>query len=149
VALALKHERPDLRIIATDISPDALAVARANAAALKLEIDCIEGDLLAGLGPAPLDAILSNPPYVPEGAHDGLQPELAHEPPHALFAGPDGLDVLRRLVPAAAARAPFVALEVGAGQAAAVTKMMRDAGLREVVAHRDLAGIERVVVGTR
>ncbi|HYV15685.1 MAG TPA: peptide chain release factor N(5)-glutamine methyltransferase [Conexibacter sp.] len=147
VALALKHERPDLNVVATDISPDALAVACANAAALDLDVEIIEGDLLAGLGPAPLDAILSNPPYVPDRAE--LAPELDREPSQALFAGPDGLDVLRRLVPDAAARAPFVALEVGAGQAGTVGEMLRRAGMTTIVAHRDLAGIERVVVGTR
>jgi release factor glutamine methyltransferase len=147
VALALKHERPDLHVLATDVSADALAVARANAAALKLDVKIIEGDLLGGVDPAPLDAILSNPPYVPEGAE--LEPELDCEPPGALFAGPDGLDVLRRLVPAAAARAPFVAFEIGAGQAVAVGEMLSRAGMTEVAVHRDLAGIERVVVGTR
>jgi release factor glutamine methyltransferase len=146
VALALKHERADLQVVATDVSADALAVARANAKRLGLDVGFLEGDLLHGLGPAPLDAILSNPPYVPDRAE--LAPELAHEPPQALYAGPDGLDVLRRLVPAAAARAPFVAFEVGAGQAGAVGVMLRKAGMR-VASHRDLAGVERVVVGTR
>jgi len=149
VALALKHERPDLIVHATDASSDALALARANAQALNLDIDFHEGDLLDALGPAPLDAILSNPPYVAETARDTLQPELSHEPPQALFAGPDGLDVLRRLVPAAAARAPFVALEVGAGQAGAVGKLLRAAGMTTVSTFKDLAGIERVVVGKR
>lgn len=149
VALALKHERPDLVVLATDASADALAVARANAATLGLEVEIREGDLLTPLDGVSLDAILSNPPYVPDRDRDGLEPELDREPPEALFAGPDGLDVLRRLVPAAAARAPFVALEVGAGQAGAVGELLRRAGMSEVVAHRDLAGIERVVVGTR
>jgi release factor glutamine methyltransferase len=147
VALALAHERPDLHVIATDVSADALAVARENAARLRLEIEFVEGDLLKPFDAIPLDAILANPPYVPDAAE--LADELAYEPPGALFAGPDGLDVLRRLVPAAAARAPFVALEVGAGQARAVVRMLRAAGMADVVAHRDLAGIERVVVGRR
>lgn len=149
VALALKHERPDLRVVATDISADALAVARANARALALDVAFAHGDLLDPVD-GPLDAVLSNPPYVPDGDRDALAPEVAvHEPALALFAGPDGLDVYRRLVAAAVARAPFVALEVGAGQAAAVGALLRDAGMGEVRAHRDLAGIERVVVGRR
>lgn len=147
VALALKHERPDLHVIATDISEDALAVARANARRLGLDVEFVQGDLLEALGPAPLDAILSNPPYVSDRAE--LAPELDHEPPQALFAGPDGLDVLRRLAPAAAACAPLVAFELGAGQASAVGALLRKAGMTSVVAHRDLAGIERVVVGRR
>ena len=146
VALALKHERPDLTVIATDASEDALAVAQANAERLGLAIDLRPGDLLTPLDGLPLDAIVSNPPYVADRAE--LPPELDHEPPQALFAGPDGLDVLRRLVPAAATRAAFVALEVGAGQAGAVGRMLRAAGMTPEV-HRDLAGIERVVAGRR
>jgi release factor glutamine methyltransferase len=149
VALALKHERPDLRVIASDVSADALEVARANAAALRLDVAFVHGDLLDAVE-APLDAVLSNPPYVPDGDRDGLEPEVAvHEPAQALFAGGDGLDVVRRLVAAAAARAPFVALEIGAGQAPAVAELLRRAGMGSVQAHRDLAGIERVVVGER
>jgi release factor glutamine methyltransferase len=147
VALALKHERPDLHVVATDASEDALAVARANAAKLELDVSFAHGDLLDGLGPHPLDAIVSNPPYVHDRAE--LAAELAHEPAQALYAGADGLDVLRRLIPAAAARAPFVACEIGAGQAPAVQALLRRAGMTDVAAHRDLAGIERVVVGRR
>jgi release factor glutamine methyltransferase len=150
VALALKHERPDLVVHATDASDDALAVARGNAAALGLEVTFAHGDLLEAIDPLPLDAVLSNPPYVAEHEREGLAPEIAdHEPPGALFAGADGLDVLRRLIPAAAARAPFVAVEIGAGQAPAVEALLRAEGMTEVTAHRDLAGHERVVVGRR
>jgi release factor glutamine methyltransferase len=152
VALALAHERPDLQLYAVDASSDALAVARANAAALALDgrVAFAHGDLLEPLDGVVLDAVLSNPPYVEDGARHALAPEVAeHEPAGALFAGRDGLDVLRRLVPAATARAPFVALEVGAGQAGAVGLLLREAGMTEVRTYRDLAGIERVVVGTR
>lgn len=147
VALALKHERPDLHVIATDVSADALVVAQANARRLNLDVDFREGDLLQPLEGVPLDAIVANPPYVPDRAE--LAQELSHEPSNALFAGPDGLDVLRRLAPAAARHAAFVAFEVGAGQATAVGALLRDAGMTAVEAHRDLAGIERVVVGRR
>jgi release factor glutamine methyltransferase len=150
VALALKHERPDLTIHATDTSSDALAVARANARRLELDVGFAHGDLLDPLDPRPLDAILSNPPYVATHERDELAPEIAqHEPPEALFAGADGLDVIRRLIPAAAARAPFVALEIGAGQAQAVAELLRAHGMTDVTAHRDLAGHERVIVGRR
>lgn len=149
VALALKHERPDLDVIATDVSADALAVARANAEALRLDVTFVEGDLLDAV-PGPLDAVLSNPPYVPDGDREGLEPEVAvHEPALALFAGGDGLDVLRRLARDAAARAPFVAFELGQGQAGAVADLLRSEGMTRVSAQRDLAGIERVVVGER
>jgi release factor glutamine methyltransferase len=151
VALALKDERPDLDIAGTDVSADALAVASGNAARLGLagDVAFVEGDLLAGVGE--VDAVLSNPPYVADGERAALAPEiLRHEPARALFAGADGLDVIRRLVPAAvAAGARLVAIEVGEGQAAAVGALMVQAGFADVQARRDLAGIERVVIGSR
>jgi release factor glutamine methyltransferase len=152
IALALKSERPDLAVVATDVSGDALAVARANAGRLGLDaVEFLEGDLLAGADARPVDAVLSNPPYVAERDRATLAPEIIrHEPPGALFAGADGLDVIRRLVPAAAAAgARLLAIELGEGQAPAVTALMREAGFTEVEARRDLAGIERVVVGRR
>ena len=151
IALALAHERPDLEVLATDSSPDALDVARANAARLGLDgaVTFHEGDLLAGAGE--VDAVLSNPPYVAEGDRATLAPEITrHEPPGALFAGADGLDVIRRLVPAAVdAGARLLAIELGEGQAGAVAQFMLDAGFADVHARRDLAGLERVVVGSR
>jgi release factor glutamine methyltransferase len=140
IALALADERPDLCVAATESSPRALAVARANGARLGLEVEWLEGELLDPVA-GPVDAVVSNPPYVADG--ERLAPELGYEPAEALFAGPDGLEVYRRLVPALDG-VPFVALEVGAGQAAEVASML---GATEVV--RDLAGIERVVVARR
>jgi release factor glutamine methyltransferase len=149
VALALKHERPDLDVVATDVSAAALEVARANAAALGLEVAFAEGDLLAGVGEC--DAVLCNPPYVAERDRASLPPEIAHhEPEGALFAGEDGLDVIRRLVPATAdAGATLLAIEVGAGQAGVVSALFAEAGFTGVVSLADLAGIERVVAGRR
>jgi release factor glutamine methyltransferase len=150
VALALKHERPDLTIHATDASEDALAVASENAQRLKLDVHLAHGDLLTPLDAHPLDAILSNPPYIATSERDALAPEITdHEPEQALYAGPDGLDVLRRLIPVAATRAPFLALEIGAGQAPAVAELLRAEGMTEIKAHKDLAGHERVIVGRR
>ena len=149
IALALKHERADLDVVATDQSIHALAVARTNASRLGLEVEFLHGDLLADAGE--VDAVLSNPPYVAEGERATLAPEITrHEPPGALFAGADGLDVIRRLVPAAAgAGAALLAIEVGAGQAGRVTTLLGAAGFTRVHARRDLAGIDRVVVGSR
>lgn len=150
VALALAGERPDLEVTATDVDEDALAVARGNAARLGIAVTFAAGDLLDAVPAATFDAILSNPPYIAEGDRAALPPDVrAHEPARALFAGPDGLDVYRRLVPQAAAAAPLLAVEVGAGQAEAVTGLMRDAGLPDVEVRPDLAGIDRVVVGRR
>jgi release factor glutamine methyltransferase len=147
VALALKDERPDLHVLATDTSPDALAVARANAARLGLDVRFLQADLLGGVGD--VDAVVSNPPYVEDSAT--LQPEIErHEPPVALYAGADGLTVIRRLAAeAGASSARFLALEVGMGQADDVAGILRDAGFLTVETRPDLAGIERVVVGRR
>ena len=140
IALALADERPDLRIVATDSSADALAVARANAARLGLDVEFLHGELLEPVT-GRVDAVVSNPPYVRTG--ERLAPEIGYEPVEALHAGPDGLEVYRRLIPAAAS-VPFIAVEVGAGQAAAVAELM--AG-RHIEIIRDLAGIERVIRG--
>ena len=144
VALALKHERPDLSLTGTDTSADALSVARANGAALGLEVAFVEGDLLAGVS---CDAVLANLPYVETGAR--LQPEITrYEPASALFAGADGLDSIRRLVPMLG-RVSLAALEIGSGQARSVMSSLRGAGFRTVELRRDLAGLDRVVVARR
>jgi release factor glutamine methyltransferase len=150
IALALKDERPDLLVSASDVSPDALAVARANAARLGLDVGFARADLLDGLD-RDLFAIVSNPPYVTEGDRARMAPEVtAHEPHLALFAGAEGLNVIRPLVTqAAATEARLLALEVGAGQAPSVRGLVAAAGFHEVDVVRDLAGIERVVVGRR
>ncbi len=151
IALALKHERPDLDVTGTDFSAEAVQIARANATELGLDVAFAEGDLLAGV--AECDAILSNPPYIAEGERATLPPEIAaHEPPGALFAGADGLDVIRRLVPEAArvlTAGGLLALEVGAGQAPAVRALLGAQGFAGVEVLADLAGIERVVIGRR
>lgn len=145
VALALKDERPDLEVTGLDISSAALAIARANAARLGLEVRFVRADLLDGEA---YDAVLANLPYVPVGAV-GLAPEITRwEPAGALFAGEDGLDAIRRLTDRLD-RVPFVALEVGIGQAPVVAGLLKRAGFRSVEVRRDLAGIERVVTGRR
>ena len=148
VALALKDERPDLEVLATDVSTDALDVAVQNARGLGLDVAFFHGDLLDALeADVRVDAVVSNPPYVRDG--DPLPPEVARfEPAVALFGGPDGLDVVRRLVPQAVGRgARLVALEVGQGQDGAVAELLRSAGASTVHVVKDLAGIGRVVVG--
>jgi release factor glutamine methyltransferase len=151
VALALADERPDLLVSATDVSEDTLALACTNGERLGLHVDWLRADLLDGV-PDRFDAILSNPPYVAESERASLAPEiLRHEPPDALFAGPDGLDAIRALLVQAASRerVKLIALEIGAGQADAVGELMRTAGFADVRRERDLAGIERVIVGAR
>ena len=145
VALALKSERPDLVVRASDISEEAVAVARANAARLALDVGFAVADLFA----EPVDAVLSNPPYVASG--DELPPDVArHEPHGALFAGGDGLDVIRRLFARAGELGvPLVAVEHGMGQAEAVARIAEMNGFATTEHMADLAGIDRVVVARR
>ncbi len=148
VALALKDERPDLVVVGTDSSQDAVAVARGNAARLGLDVSFLCTDLLDDVI-GPFDAVLANLPYIADEARGSLPPEvLIYEPPSALFAGFDGLDVVRRLVDALGC-VPLVALEVGFDQGAAVARLLEDAGFGQVERLRDLAGHERVIVGRR
>ena len=144
VALALKDERPDLVVVGSDADPDALAVARENGSRLGLDVEFVLADLLDGVD-GPIDAVLANLPYVAEEAD--LPPEIGmYEPARALFAGPDGLDLIRRLMPMTA-QVPLVALELQLPEA--VESLMRQAGFRTVERLRDLAGHERVVLGRR
>jgi release factor glutamine methyltransferase len=157
VALALATELPDARVWATDISEDALAVARSNVARHKLDerVTLLAGDLLPGAlvaAEAPFDLIVSNPPYVPAGDIAGLSSEVRAEPRLALDGGTDGLDVIRRLTPAAfAALAPggTFALEHGFDQGEAVRALLSSAGFVDVGSTRDLGGHERVSAGRR
>ncbi len=153
VALALAAENPFVHVVAADVSGAALAVARRNAARLGLErrVDFVRADLFEGLpaGPA-YDLVVSNPPYVPRAEHAALEPNVRdYEPELALVAGDDGLDVYRRLVPAAATRlrpGGALVLEVGAGQAAAVQDLVAAAGGYGPPETRpDLSGVARVV----
>jgi release factor glutamine methyltransferase len=157
VALALKDERPDLAVRGTDVDSGALTVARRNAVRLGLEVEFSRADLLGdggagGRGGAIGGAVLANLPYVPDGS--SLAPEISlYEPAGALFAGSDGLSLVRRLVFAACAAAQpgiaLLALEIGSEQAGAVVRLMGQAGYTAVEVRRDLAGYERVVVGRR
>jgi release factor glutamine methyltransferase len=142
VALALKDERPDLAVVGVDVSEDALAVARENAARLGLEVRFVRADLLDG---GDHDAVLANLPYVADGA--SVAPEISlYEPASALFAGADGLEVIRRLV-LAARSVPVLALEIGFDQAEVVAELLVAAGFASVERLHDLAGVERAIVG--
>lgn len=141
VALALKDERPDLSVVGTDVSADALAVARENGQRLGLDVEFVLADLLDGV-PGRFDTVLANLPYVAAGVD--LPPDIGrYEPPVALFSGPDGLDLVRRFLPMVAG-VPLVALEVGLAEY--VASLAREAGFESVSILPDLAGHDRVVV---
>ena len=139
VALALRDERPDFRVTASDSSPAAVEVARANALRLGLELEIT---VAFGLPPGDYDLVVANLPYVSDDEKTGLQPEIrGYEPHEALIAGPDGLDAIRGLV-AQAAPGTRLALEHAPHQGEAVRGLLDGAETR-----RDLAGHERVTVG--
>ncbi len=147
----LKYAAPDVEAAAVDISEAALAVARENAEALELaaRVRFYEGDLLAPLSPAAYDAILSNPPYIPDADVERLAPEVrSYEPMTALKGGADGMDFYARLVEAAPQylrAGGFLAVEAGIGQAQKIRALAKEPwGDVEILP--DLAGIERVVV---
>ena len=156
LAITLAKERPAARVLATDISKAGFLVAQQNANRYGVEdrIVFALGDLLAEGSQTTsnrFDLIVSNPPYVPDGDRATLQPEVRdYEPAEALFAGPDGLDVIRRMIPAAAARLKTggsLIFEIGVGQGAAVCELISAApGLRMVGLRNDLQGIPRTVV---
>ncbi len=152
VALAVAAELPGAEVLATDTSSAALELARENAVRLGLadRVRLKEGSLPAG---GRYDVVLANLPYVSESEWDGLEPEITrYEPRSALVAGATGLEAIDSLLGELSLgplHAEAVALEVGAGQAAAVAELCRRVGFEWVEARPDLAGIERMVVGRR
>jgi len=153
VAISLARERPTSGVAASDISEDALAVARSNAlrlGAYNVGFGC--GDLFAAVPPGRrFDLITANPPYIAEDEMASLQPEIReHEPRLALLGGADGLAMLARVVrdaPAHLAAEGILAVEVGAGEAPAVAELFVRSGFVDIERKRDYARIERVVSG--
>jgi release factor glutamine methyltransferase len=152
IALSIAHERPDATAFATERSPVAMAWAEKNRAALGLGVRLIACDLLAGL-PAELrrsvDVVVTNPPYVATSERELLARDVVqHEPHEALFAGPHGLDVIRRLaddVPAWLRPGGWLVLEIGESQADDVDALLHAGGYANVRVHPDLTGRPRVV----
>ncbi len=134
-------------VTGTDLSPSALKIAAANAARLNANVGFIAADLLSPFGNNSAEVIVSNPPYVPESDRASLQPEVRDwEPGLALFAGPAGLDIYQRLIPEALRvlkPGGLLAVEIGCGQAAAVSALL--AAWRNLEILPDLAGIPRVI----
>lgn len=155
IALSLAHECPNVSVLATDVSPEAVELAQANARANEIELETGIGFLWQAVPEgAKFDIVVSNPPYVAEAERAELQPEVRDwEPAGALFAGPEGLDVLRALIGGAAGHMTpggLLAVEMGATQAAAVTQLVAETtSFNEIRVVRDLAGRERIVTAVR
>ena len=154
VAVALARERPEARITATDISPEALRIAQENAERVGVadRIRWLEGDGLDPVKGETFDGVVSNPPYIGEAERGDLPPELAHEPNGALFSGPDGTRMLRQLaleVGRVLVVGGWLALEHSPTQGAAVAGFCRSAGLTGIALRRDLADRPRVTLAQR
>ena len=153
IALTLAYERPGWQVTATDVSEDALAIARANAESLNLKrVQFLRGSWYEPLIGRTFDLIVSNPPYVAADDPAMRDPALLHEPRGALTPGPDAMASLRAII----ASAPdylehdgWLLLEHGADQAPEVARELVARGLRHVRSHRDLAGHERITEAQR
>jgi release factor glutamine methyltransferase len=153
IALALAKELPSAEIHATEISPEALEVARANAARQELtsRIEFHPADLLDGLSPASFDFVVSNPPYVGESEEDAVQLDVRKfEPRNAVFAGPTGLEVIERLIPQThIALKPdgWLVFEISGAIADRVRSLL--ASWDKVEIRNDLQGIARVAIARK
>jgi release factor glutamine methyltransferase len=152
VALSIAVERPDASVVATDCDPEAVALCAENARALEVgdRVQVLAGDLFEPVsGIEDFDLIISNPPYVPDGARDGLPVEVRdHEPAAALFAGPDGMDLIRRIAegaPGHLKRGGWLVLESDESNAAVAAAELEAAGWRDAEVFLDLAGRQRIV----
>jgi release factor glutamine methyltransferase len=150
VGITLALERPGGRVVAVDLSPEALALARENAARLGAAVELLAGDLFAPLAPGDrFHVVVANPPYVPTGELAGLSREVRREPRLALDGGADGLAVARRIVAGAPAwllPGGTLALEMHESHAEALPALCRAAGFASAEARRDLAGLPRLCV---
>ena len=159
VAVSVAVHVPESRVMATDLSSSALAMARVNAAAHGVadRVAFLEGDLYEALeaaGAAPADFLLANPPYVAEAEWEALQPEIRnHEPREALVAGPEGTEVIERIVrgaPAYLKPGGTLLVEIGASQGPAVRDLAAGVcGLVDVEIRKDYAGHDRMLVARR
>ena len=151
IAVTLKKARPDAAVWAADVSHEALALARRNAAENAAEITFAQGDLLEPLQGLVFDGIVANPPYIPTGELEHLQPEVRLEPRMALDGGADGLSFYRRLAqdaPPLLMPDGWLFAEFGDGQADAVFEIF-SAAFQDVRIHADLYGSPRIVQACR
>jgi release factor glutamine methyltransferase len=153
VAIALAKGVPGAMVYATEISPAALALAQKNAEAhgVSRRIRFLKEDLFkpSAKGAGWADMVVSNPPYIPSGEIDGLEPEVLKEPRLALDGGKDGLDAIRAIAadaPRHIKKGGFLLLEIGAAQGPSVRDILERAGGREVEVRKDLQGLDRIAL---
>ncbi len=156
IAITIARQRPLCSIVATDISEAAMNIATKNVTKLGVEgrVTLLPGETLAPLLNCGrlFDGLISNPPYIRDDERGDLEPEVAtHEPAEALFAGTDGLNVVRQILkqaPALLKPNAFIALELDPSQCNEATRLLQAAGFGNITTRRDLSGNDRVVMGT-
>jgi len=152
IGLTLKAELPDSQVTLSDLSVDALNLARENAVRLSLDVSFRQGDLLAPFVPESFDLIACNPPYIPSGDCKHLQPELYFEPAMALDGGEDGLSFYRRLIPDAfqvLVPGGFLLMELGIHESGPVRELLLSSGFLSAEIRRDYSRIDRMILGIR
>jgi len=155
IVIPIALSSPATRITAVDISPAALEVAQANLAAHNLthRVRLLQSDLFSAIPDAQFEIILSNPPYIAESDRESLAVQVRdYEPHQALFAGVEGLNIYRKLIPASAAALTaggFLLLEIGAGQSDAIKSLLEQSNLTNIHFVRDLQQIPRVVIAQK
>ena len=150
IGISLKLLRPDLSVTLSDISEDALSLARENAGRLNASVRFALGDMFSPFSDLRFDLIVSNPPYIPSAQYDGLQRELMWEPKEALLGGNDGLDfyrVLARKAPEYLSPGGMLLMELGDREADPVRRLMEESGFSGMEVRRDLHGLERMILG--
>ena len=148
IAISLARHGPSATFVASDISPSAVRIAKANADRLGATVEFCVGDLTSALAAGSFDIVVSNPPYVPLHDAPGLQRELLHEPSIALYGGEDGLRIIARLVKdARRVLKPhgWLLAEIGFGSRPALERMLNESHWGDPEFIRDLAGIDRVI----
>ena len=149
IGLTLAAERSSLQVTLSDCSRDALDVSAVNAARFGLQVSLHLGDLTEDLPEAFFDCVVSNPPYIPSAECGSLQPEVLREPSSALDGGTDGLDFYRRIA-AESTRVlrpeGILLLEVGYGEAGAVSGLLATAGFTGITVRKDFRGIDRMLL---
>ncbi len=152
IGLSIAGEFPDSKVFLADISEEALCLCRENRDQLGLKnTQVIESNLFSNLNDQ-FDLIVANLPYVPEKDRSGMDRELSHDPALALFSGPDGLDLLRRLIseaPTYLKTGALLALEIGHDQASQIITLLEESGFRDIQVLSDLSGIPRFPIARK
>jgi release factor glutamine methyltransferase len=149
LALAIADECPEATVVAMDVSPDALALARENADRTGIAVELLERDLCDGLPPGPFDLVVANPPYVEPADLEKLMPDVRDYEPHVALAGSGATEGIARGALDVLRPDGWLVLEVGGGQATATAALLDGLGYVDVVTTPDLTGRDRVAEGRR